>query len=284
MRPRVGHIQFLNSLPLYHMLVKNGTVLDIDLCKDTPVELCNRLLAGKLDISPVPAIEYARHADELLLLPDIAIASDGPVKSIVVVCKAPLERLDGKPFALTNTSRTSQVLTKIIMREHFGIRPRFFACPPDLPEMFREADAALLIGDDALRVYACPGPYTIYDLGEAWKALTGEKMVYAVWAVRKDYERQHPEKAAAVQEMFQRSAAMSRDAVSDIARDIARWEPFSETFLEGYFKTLKFSLDEGCQRGLLTYYHKARELGEIDGVPALRFIDAGKGCGEHHGG
>lgn len=183
MRPRVGHIQFLNSLPLYHMLLKDGSLIDIDLCKDTPVELCNRLLQGRLDISPVPAIEYARHADELKLLPGLAVASDGPVMSIVLVTKAPLEELGDRPVALTNTSRTSQVLAKIVLKEKYGVQPEFFSCPPDLPEMFREADAALLIGDDALRVFAKPGKYLLYDLGSEWKDLTGDRMVYAVCVV-----------------------------------------------------------------------------------------------------
>ena len=114
MRPQVGHIQFLNCLPLYHMLVKNGVVFDIDLFKDTPVELCKRLLGKKLDISPIPAIEYARHADELLLMPQLTVSSSGRVMSIIIVSKVPIQKLDGKPVALTNTSATSQALAKII--------------------------------------------------------------------------------------------------------------------------------------------------------------------------
>ena len=82
MKPRVGHIQFLNSLPLYHFLVQKQVVLKIDLFKDNPKTLCRRLLSGDLDISPVPAIEYARNAEQLLLLPDLSIASDGLVMSI----------------------------------------------------------------------------------------------------------------------------------------------------------------------------------------------------------
>ena len=119
MRPRVGHIQFLNTLPLYHMLVKSGAVLDIDLFKDTPTALCRKLLAGELDISPVPSIEYARHADEILLLPQLTVGSDGRVMSIIIVSKVPIEELGGKTVALTNTSATSQALAKIIHPEVF---------------------------------------------------------------------------------------------------------------------------------------------------------------------
>ena len=93
MLPRVGHIQFLNCLPLYHMLVRSGAVLDMDLYKDTAIALCRQLLAGRLDISPVPAIEYARHARDLLLLPDLTVSSNGRVMSILLVSKVPAEKL-----------------------------------------------------------------------------------------------------------------------------------------------------------------------------------------------
>ncbi|MEI6127442.1 MAG: menaquinone biosynthesis protein, partial [Pseudomonadota bacterium] len=192
MRPRVGHIQFLNCLPLYHMLVRSGAVLAMDLYKDTPIALSKRLLCRKLDISPVPAIEYARHAEDLLLLPDLTVSSNGRVMSILLVSKVPVQELDGRSVALTNTSATSQILTKIILREKYSIAPHYFECPPDLPEMFREADAALLIGDDALRVCVRPKGFYLYDLGEEWKAFTGQAMVYAVLAVRNAYAEQHP--------------------------------------------------------------------------------------------
>ena len=59
-----------------------------------------------------------RHADELLLLPDLAVCSDGKVLSIIVVSKLPIHELDKKTFALTNTSSTSQVLAKIILKKN----------------------------------------------------------------------------------------------------------------------------------------------------------------------
>jgi len=107
MKTRIGHIQFLNSLPLYHLPVKEEVVLEIDLFKDNPRQLCQKLLDGQLDISPVSAIEYARHADELLLLPDLTISSGGKVMSILLISKVPIEQLDGQSVALTNTSAIS---------------------------------------------------------------------------------------------------------------------------------------------------------------------------------
>lgn len=272
MRPRVGHIQFLNCLPLYHMLVRSGDVLAMDLYKDTAIELSRRLLRGRLDISPVPAIEYARHARDLLLLPDLTVSSNGPIMSILLVSKVPAEKLGGRPVALTNTSATSQVLTKILLRERFGVEPVYFACPPDLPEMFREADAALLIGDDALRAYARPGKYRHYDLGAQWKRLTGRAMVYAVWAVRRAYAAKHPDLVRMVYEAFLRSRRESLAQVGTIARDIARWEPFSAAFLEQYFAGLQFSFGAEYRQGLRTFLSRAKKIGALDAVPRLEFI------------
>jgi len=272
MRPRVGHIQFLNCLPLYHMLVKSGAVLDIDLYKDTPTALSRRLLEGKLDISPVPAIEYARHAGDLLLLPDLTVSSKGQVMSILLVSKVPLEELDGKSVALTNTSATSQVLTKIILKERYKVTPRYFECPPDLPEMLREADAALLIGDDALRAFVKPGKLYQYDLGEQWTACTGQAMVYAVWAVRSAYAEKHPRQVKAVFQAFKTSMHESLANLDGIARGIARWEPFSAKFLRDYFKTLRFAFTEEYQRGLVQYFKMAKKIGAIERVPGLRFV------------
>lgn len=272
MKSRVGHIQFLNSLPLYHMLVEEKIVLEIDLLKDSPRQLCHKLLNDQLDISPVPAIEYARHAEELLLLPDLTISSDGQVMSILLVSKVPIEQLDNKNIALTNTSATSQVLTRIIVEEKYRLHPYYFECPPDLGQMFREGDAALLIGDDALRTLQIPSNYYLYDLGEEWTAFTGEKMVYAVWCVRRDYAAHHPDIVHKISNAFQHSMELSRLHVDRIAEEAARWDIFSKEFLKDYFITLKFEFGTEYQQGLCTYLEKACNLGAIDDVPELVFF------------
>src|SRR4029434_5619641 len=96
-RPRVGHIQFLNCLPLYWGLMRSGALLGVDLHKDMPDQLSAALVAGELDISPISLVEYLRHADELLLLPDLAVGSDGPVLSVHIVSTVPLAALSGPP-------------------------------------------------------------------------------------------------------------------------------------------------------------------------------------------
>jgi chorismate dehydratase len=255
------------------MLVKKGLLLDIDLYKDTPAQLCERLLAGRLDISPVPSIEFARHADGLLLLPGIAVSSRGPVMSIVLVSKVPLDRLNGCTVALANNSRTSQVLTRLGLEYHYKVKPVYFESPPDLAEMFREADAALLIGDDALRIVGAHCSHHVYDLGREWTAMTGHNMVYALWAVRRDFALRHPDAVRGVQQAFQASLQESIVGIDAIAQDIARWEPFSADFLKQYFETLQFDFDHDLQQGLLHFYGLAREINALKTVPKLAFFE-----------
>ena len=140
-RPRVGHIQFLNCLPIYWGLMRSGALLDVDLHKDTPDRLNAALVAGDLDIGPISLVEYLRHADELLLLPDLAVGSDGPVLSVNIVSTRPLAELDGARVALGSTSRTGVLLAQMLLAERYGVRPEYFRCPPDLTQMLLEADA-----------------------------------------------------------------------------------------------------------------------------------------------
>src|ERR687889_591311 len=116
-RPRVGHIQFLNCLPIYWGLMRSGALLDVDLRKDTPDRLNNALVAGDLDIGPISLVEYLRHADDLVVLPDLAVGSDGPVLSVNLVSTRPLEELDNKTVALGSTSRTSVLLAQLLLEE-----------------------------------------------------------------------------------------------------------------------------------------------------------------------
>ena len=111
----------------------------------------------------------------------------------------------------------------------------YFECPPDLPEMFREADAALLIGDDALRTFIRPKKLFVYDLGQEWRLLTAKKMVYAVWAVRRDYARKHPDAVKTVYHAFVQSMEHSLQQTGAIARDVSQWSPFSARFLKTLF-------------------------------------------------
>src|SRR5439155_2326543 len=193
-RPRVGHIEFLNCLPIYWGLMRSGALIDVDLHKDTPDRLNADLIEGRLDIGPISLVEYLRHADDLVLLPDLAVGSDGPVLSVTMVSTCPPEQLDGRRVALGSTSRTGVLLARMLLGQRYQVSPRYFRCPPDLTEMLLEADASVVIGDVALRAtHEAPARgLVVTDLGAAWRDWTGLPMVFVVWAARRNLAAARP--------------------------------------------------------------------------------------------
>jgi len=273
MLPRIGHIQYLNCLPLYYGMVKKGLLPNIELYKGTPTELSNLLINGRLDISPVPAIEYCRHERDLLLFPRLTVSSDGEVKSILIASKQPIAGLQGKPFALPTTSATSQVLARIILEKKYRVKPVYFECPQDLPRMLLEAEAALLIGDDALRTLVDSHNLFLYDLGKEWKEFSGKKMVYAVWAVRKKYAKDNRETVKEIFQAFMLSLRYSIEHMDEIAREISPFESFTADFLKSYFLSLRFEFDVEYQDGYGEFLRYAQEMGFVEDIPALKFVE-----------
>ncbi|MBA2950694.1 menaquinone biosynthesis protein [Streptomyces sp. PSKA28] len=267
-RPRVGHIQFLNCLPLYWGLARTGTLLDFELTKDTPEKLSERLVQGDLDIGPVTLVEFLRNADRLVAFPDIAVGCDGPVMSCVIVSQVPLEQLDGARVALGSTSRTSVRLAQLLLAERFGVQPDYYTCPPDLGVMMQEAEAAVLIGDAALRANLHDAPrlgLQVHDLGAMWKEWTGLPFVFAVWAARRDYLEREPVIVSKVHEAFLASRDLSLEEVAKVAEQASRWEVFDESVLERYFTTLDFRLGAAQLKGVSEF---ARRVGPTTGFPA----------------
>jgi chorismate dehydratase len=257
----------LNCLPIYWGLMRSGALLDVDLHKDTPDQLNAALVAGDLDIGPISLVEYLRHADDLLLLPDLAVGSVGPVLSVNLVTTKPLGEL--RRVALGSTSRTGVLLAKMLLSEVHGVRPEFFRCPPELNEMLLEADAGVLIGDVALRaLYEAPAKgFDVVDLGQAWNEWTGLPMVFAVWAVRRDFAAAHPGQVKDVHEAFLRSRDLCLAELDDVAEAAARWETFDAATLANYFRTLDFSLGERQVTGIREFAKRAAALGEAPALP-----------------
>jgi chorismate dehydratase len=274
-RPRVGHIQFLNCLPLYWGLVQSNALLDVELTKDTPDRLNEALVDGRLDIGPISLVEYLRHADRLVLLPDIAVGSDGPVLSCNLISQRPLTELDGAAVALGSTSRTSVLLTEMWLAEVHGVRPRYYGCPPDLGLMMQEASAAVLIGDAALRAtYDAPSRgLTVHDLGAAWREWTGLPMVFAVWAARREFAAAHPGLVKDVHAAFLASRDRALERLDEVAAQAARWEVFDAPTLATYFRTLDFSLGARQVAGLTEFARRAALHGAVPPAVTPAFAD-----------
>jgi chorismate dehydratase len=192
---RIGRIGYINCAPVYGAIDRGIVQLPQrgELVTGTPAELNDLLVAGELDISVISAIEYARHAKELVLLPDLAISCDGPVRSVALFAKQAVGRLGGSTILLSASSRTSVALLELLCRDVWKITPKFAEARAEAQDLGTLAalphEAVLVIGDPALQL-AAQGTYAHrYDLGEEWKRWTGLPFVFAVWAARRSADQ-----------------------------------------------------------------------------------------------
>jgi chorismate dehydratase len=245
---RLGRISYVNMAPLFF-----GLEADVEEIAGVPTDLNGRLLAGDLDLAPISSIEYGRHADRLRILPRLCVSSQGAVDSIQLVSRAPLERV--RSIAVTPESATSAALLRVLLPE------------ADHVPLGEEADATLLIGDAALAsMFEDPTPH--HDLGRLWLERTGLPMVYAVFAC--------PDPPAdAILEIEEALLAAHRRARSEpeeLAREASARYGYPPGFLARYFEKLRYRFGPRERAGLLTFFELARDAGELDAVPELRFL------------
>ncbi len=188
---KIGRIGYINCAPVYGAIDRGVVALPPggELVTGTPAELNDLLVAGELDMSVISAIEYARHAKDLVLLPELAISCDGPVRSVALFSRRTVGRLDGRTVLLSASSRTSVALLELLCRDVWKIKPRFAEARAEAQDLDALAalphEAVLVIGDAALAL-AAKGTYPHrYDLGEEWKRWTRQPFVFAVWAAQR---------------------------------------------------------------------------------------------------
>ena len=271
MVPRLGHIAFLNVLPLTYALA-HGAAKGLDILRATPAQLNGRLEARHLDVSGVSSITYARHADDLLILPDVCIASDGDVRSVLLVSRVPAEQIGNARVLLSDKSASSHALLKIILRRAYDAAPTYETralTPSDpVPE---DAAAALFIGDDALELYHNPpAGICIYDLAREWKQLTGARMVFGIWAAARGFAEAHPDALRMVHGRIVRAFrdwdAVKAAAITKVLED----GRFTRAQLTEYLgRAVVWQLDEATLAGLRLFYRYAAEDGLIAHEPAI---------------
>jgi chorismate dehydratase len=261
MRPaRVGAVSYLNTRPLVRGLDERPDLFTVRF--DVP-SLCATLLhEGGVDVGLIPAVEYLR--GEYAIVPDVAIGSDGLVRSVAIFSTVPIEQVQS--LALDVSSRTSAVLARILCARHWGIAPRFTPADPDLGAMLSTNDAALVIGDNALDLDLGGLGALKIDLGAAWQAMTGLPFVYAVWAGRPD--ALDGDQVSALRE----ARARGEREVEAIARETGNGDPALERRVLGYLRdTLKYSLGAREIAGLERFHALAVELGLAPAGRPLRF-------------
>jgi chorismate dehydratase len=267
---RLGHIDYSNCIPV-HALLLEREARDVELVRDVPSRLNTALASGAIDVAPCSSIEYARHAGQYAILPDLAIGSAGPVQSILLESAVPLEQLDGAVVALPTASATSVVLLRLLLELRTGVQPRYewFDQAGAVDPMARGAAAALRIGDMALRRAAPPGRTTC-DLGAEWWAWTGRPFAFAVWQVRRDADMTEVQRLT---ELLQESRAWFVAHADSLAvRYAAAFGLTSDRLLQ-YWHSLRFDLDPIMQQGLLHFYELAAQIDEASPVAFLDILD-----------
>ncbi len=191
---RLGRIGYVNCYPVYGAMDRGLVAAPATLVTGTPAELNDRLADGRLDVSVVSAVAYARNAADYELLPDLAISSDGPVRSVLLFSRRPPERLDRARVLVSTASRTSVQLLDLLARDRWRIALDMAPAatePGDLAGLAAVPhDGVLVIGDGALLLSAQRAYAHVTDLGLAWKEWTGLPFVFAVWAARRAVDRQ----------------------------------------------------------------------------------------------
>jgi chorismate dehydratase len=268
---RISAISFLNTAPLMWDFEHGAASKDFEIEYTIPSECAAALAANRADIGIIPAITYAQ-IPGLVILPNLAIASKDRVRSILLVSKRPIE--DIRTVATDTSSRTSVALMQILFARFFGGQRKLTPHPPDLVQMLKQHDAALLIGDSALQISMHDSQYHLYDLGHDWHRLTGKPFVFALWAVRMDALHRQPQGMNLI-EIFQQSRdhGLLPESIGTLGKDWAPKLGISEAEVATYLtENIHYYLDRENHAGLQLFLTYAHEEGLIPAVPELRFL------------
>jgi predicted solute-binding protein len=209
------------------------------------------VVSGQADIGIIPSFELTRH--EYAVVPGVGIAARGAVRSILLVSRCPAESI--RTLAADTSSRTSVALARVLLARKFGVRPEIVARPPDLDTMLEGMDAALIIGDPALRIDPDKLPYHVYDLAREWTGLTGLPMVFAVWAGRKEVID------PSVIRVFQDSEQYGRRHLAEIVAAESAGRGFPVETVRAYLNChIVTRLGAAEEQGMALFLRYAREL------------------------
>jgi chorismate dehydratase len=287
---RISIVQYLNTAPLVWGFTHGPLRGKYDLSFTVPSLCAEALRTGAVDIAIIPAIEYQRILG-LVILPDLAIASKNRVRSLLLVSKIPIER--ARSIALDSSSRSTQALVRILCANHWKNAPEFRQAAPDLAAMLKTADAALLIGDPALRLsiaiegaaaegsngeQICDGKPVgidaaakvhIYDMAAEWRRFSGQPAVLAVWAARPQVATHE------LADQFRASLEYGQAHLDEISAQASRELQLPAPALKQYLcDNIDFSLDAENLRGLSYYFELCASLGIIPAVTSISLTPA----------
>jgi chorismate dehydratase len=274
---RISIVQYLNTAPLVRGFTHGPLRGKYQLSFTVPSQCAEALRSGQVDLAIIPAIEVQR-IDNLVVLPGLCIASKKSVRSLLLISKKPIH--DIRRIALDRSSRSTQALIRILCQKHWRISPEFFEADPDLPVMLQQADAALIIGDPALRLalnsessatrnaagdlqipaefagLSSPAPLFLHDIVENWRAFTSLPAVLAVWAARPNAVTPQ------VVRDFNDSLVFGAQQLHEISAEASRELHLPAPEILRYFtENIDYTFDDENLHGLQRYFELAAEIG-----------------------
>ena len=279
MPTNISVVKYLNAVPLAWGILEGPQKQSFEPILSTPAECADQLSKGTVDVGLIPSIEFQR-IKGCRIVPGPAVASLYQVRSVILVSVVPLWKV--RTVACDSGSRTSVALTRIIFDEFYHIRPDFRPADPNLAQMLSQNDAALLIGDNALRfmeendrpnlesqkplLRLGAEPLEVFDLAERWRFLTGLPFVFAFWAVRDGYND------PTVVDKLKASRDFGVANIPVIAEKYAESLQIKKEFIRDYLeKNVHYYMDQTGLESLRMFYEKAARVGAIKSVRGLQF-------------
>ena len=284
---RVGRIPYVNCYPVYGAIDRGVVSINAEIVDGVPSALNAQMAAGALDVSVISAVEYARESDRYLLLPDLAISCDGPVRSVMLFSKRPASELGGRRVLVSRSSMTSAALLELLFEHVWDAKPAFVPADAELTDIARfgseEHDARLVIGDAALRLGAHLhdanerdqlvhrlGYRYAYDLGAEWKRWTDMPFVFAVWVAQRATDARA---ALDVHASLISSRNWGLKHLEPLAAQAALATGVSRSACLMYLSGLDYGLSYGHLAGLSEFFRRLVAAGRVpDG--SLSFLAA----------
>jgi len=279
-KTKISIVRYLNAAPLAWGILEGQQAGQFETVLSTPAECADQLASGTVDVGLIPSIEYQRIKKSKIVAGPV-IACRHRVRSVLLISNKPLWEV--KTVACDSGSRSSVVLARILLDEFNHVRPEFRVSEPDLEAMLAKADAAVVIGDNALKFMEAneqpnaekqkaflklsPEPLFVFDMVERWKLLTGLPFVFAFWTCRSGFEDRN------VVELLKASRDEGVANTTTIAERYSQILSMKKEYLQEYLdQNVSYFMDSECVEGLQLFYEKAARLGAIPSPRPLEFI------------
>jgi len=272
---KIGKIDFLNTLPFFYSLTDPRDAADFEFFPGTPAEINEKLRKNEIDAGIASSLFCAMSPGEYVVLPELCIAADRKVGSVLLYSTCPLEQLDGKTIALSSKSLSAASLLKILFSRRWNFSCSYESSPLPPEEMIRDYPACLAIGDEAL--FFRRRTEFVYDVGELWREWTHLPFCFAVWTVRKSFAEKNPSRVRDFQKRLSAVLRLNLKRLDALVRPGDFLSEDEKALAAGYLAGLRYFMTEDVREGLKLFFEYARTAGLISAPPELEFFETSAG-------